>query len=67
MAIVTASMALLAAIATPAAAHMKGMYATRAEAEARAAQLGCKGAFPMGSLWMPCANERALHEALQKP
>jgi hypothetical protein len=28
--------------------------------------LKCKGVFAMGSLWMPCANERALHDALQK-
>ncbi|MFM7264774.1 MAG: DUF3721 domain-containing protein [Cyanobium sp.] len=51
---------------SPAAAHVKGMYATKAEAEKRAAELKCKGAFAMGSAWMPCANERALHEALQK-
>jgi len=50
---------------TPAAAHMKGMFKTRQEAERRAAELKCKGAFAMGSLWMPCANERALHKALQ--
>jgi hypothetical protein len=35
------------------------------EAEQRAAELKCKGAFAMGSLWMPCANEQALHKALQ--
>jgi hypothetical protein len=50
----------------PALAHMRGMFATKAEAEQRAAELKCKGAFAMGSLWMPCANERALHDALQK-
>ena len=50
----------------PAQAHMRGMFATKAEAEQRAAQLKCKGAFAMGSQWMPCANERALHDALQK-
>jgi hypothetical protein len=52
--------------AMPALAHMRGMFATKAEAEQRAAQLNCKGTFAMGTLWMPCANERALHEALQK-
>ena len=52
--------------ALPVQAHMKGMYPTRAEAEKRAAELKCKGVFAMGSLWMPCANERALHDALQK-
>lgn len=50
----------------PASAHMRGMYATKAEAEKRAAELKCKGAFAMGTMWMPCANERALHDALQK-
>ena len=48
-----------------ASAHMRGMYATKAEAEKHAAQLKCKGAFQMGELWMPCASERALHDALQ--
>lgn len=51
---------------SPAAAHMKGMFKTRQEAEQRAAELKCKGAFAMGSMWMPCANEQVLHKALQK-
>lgn len=58
--------ALTPLVAMPARAHMRGMFATRAEAEQRAAQLNCKGAFAMGTLWMPCANERAFHDALQK-
>jgi hypothetical protein len=45
---------------------MRGMYATKAEAEKRAAELKCKGTFAMGSMWMPCANERDLHDVLQK-
>jgi hypothetical protein len=49
----------------PAAAHMQGMFKTRQEAEKRAAELKCRGAFAMGSLWMPCANEQQLHKALQ--
>ncbi|MCT0198870.1 DUF3721 domain-containing protein [Synechococcus sp. CS-1325] len=49
----------------PAAAHIKGMYKTRQEAQKRAAELKCKGTFAMGSMWMPCANEQALHKALQ--
>jgi hypothetical protein len=59
---------LVAAVWLPAPgrAHMRGMFATKAEAEKRAAELKCKGVFAMGSLWMPCANERALHDALQK-
>lgn len=50
----------------PSHAHMKGMYETKSEAEARAAQIKCKGAFRMGDDWMPCENERALHDALQR-
>ncbi|MFM8276403.1 MAG: DUF3721 domain-containing protein [Cyanobium sp.] len=50
----------------PSHAHMRGMYATKAEAEHRAAQLKCKGVFAMGEMWMPCANERSLHDALQR-
>lgn len=53
-------------LVAPAQAHMRGLYATKAEAEKRAAELKCKGTFAMGAMWMPCANERALHDALQK-
>jgi hypothetical protein len=61
------ALALLAAgiAAGPAWAHSQGMYRTRQEAERRAAELKCKGVFAMGALWMPCANEQALHQALQ--
>jgi hypothetical protein len=52
-------------VSPPAAAHMKGMFKTKQEAEQRAAELKCKGVFAMGSLWMPCANEQMLHKALQ--
>ena len=52
--------------AVSAQAHMRGMVATKAEAEQRAAELKCKGTHAMGTMWMPCANERALHDALQK-
>lgn len=53
-------------LATTAQAHMRGMYATKTEAEKRAAELKCKGTFAIGTMWMPCANERAFHDALQK-
>jgi hypothetical protein len=52
-------------LSAPAAAHMKAMFKTKQEAEQRAAELKCKGAFAMGSLWMPCASEQMLHKALQ--
>ena len=53
-------------VSAPAAAHMKGMFKTKQEAEKRAAELKCKGAFAMGSLWMPCANMQDLHKAMDK-
>ena len=49
----------------PAHAHMRGMYATNADAEKPAAALKCKGNFAMGSKWMPCLYERASHQDLQ--
>jgi hypothetical protein len=60
------ALAIAPLLVAPAQAHMRGMYATKAEAEKRAAELNCKGTFAMGTMWMPCANERALHDALQK-
>ena len=59
---------LLAALllVMPGYAHPRGLYATKAEAEQRAAALNCKGAFAIGDRWLPCANERAYHDALQK-
>jgi len=53
-------------VPAPGYSHMFGMFATKAEAERRAAELKCKGVFAMGKMWMPCANERALHDALQR-
>lgn len=56
---------LIAGWPPEAQAHRRGLYATRAEAEQRAAELRCEGVFQIDKAWMPCANERALHEALQ--
>ena len=64
--LMTAMLVASPLLPVPSHAHMRGMYATKAEAEHRAAQLNCKGAFAMGEMWMPCANERSLHGALQK-
>ena len=50
----------------PAWGHIKGMYSSKAAAEKRAAELHCQGAYPMGDLWMPCANEQSLHKALRQ-
>ena len=46
-------------------AQANDMFPSKAAAEQRAKELKCKGAFAMGNLWMPCANEQVLHMALQ--
>lgn len=47
-------------------AHSKGLYATRAEAEKRASQLGCDGVHENNGRWMPCSDEAMLHKELRK-
>ncbi|MDI9405984.1 MAG: DUF3721 domain-containing protein [Chitinophagaceae bacterium] len=51
---------------THALAHAKGMYKTRAEAEKRAKELGCKGTHQNNGLWMPCSGEAMLHKELRQ-
>ena len=46
--------------------HSKGIYQTKADAEKRAGELGCKSAHQNNGKWMPCANERELHRQLRK-
>ena len=51
---------------TPGMAHGKGLYATEAEARQRAAEIGCSSVHESNGRWMPCANERELHQQLRK-
>ena len=51
---------------TPGMAHGKGLYATEAEARQRAAEIGCSSIHENNGGWMPCANERELHQKLRK-
>jgi hypothetical protein len=46
--------------------HGKGLYATEAEAQERAAEIGCAGVHENNGRWMPCADERELHRQLRK-
>ncbi|WP_371638170.1 DUF3721 domain-containing protein [Synechococcus sp. GEYO] len=50
----------------PALAHSKGLYATEAEARERAKQIGCKAVHENNGRWMPCADERELHQQLRQ-
>ena len=50
----------------PGHAHNRGLYATEAEAKQRAEQIGCTSIHQNKDRWMPCANERELHQQLRK-
>ena len=51
---------------TPAMAHGKGLYGTEAEARQRAAEIGCNSVHENNGRWMPCTDERELHQQLRK-
>ena len=51
---------------TPGLAHGKGIYSNEAEAQQRAAEIGCTSVHENNGRWMPCANERELHQQLRK-
>ena len=50
----------------PSLGHGKGLYATEAEAQERAAEIGCASVHENNGRWMPCADERELHRQLRK-
>ena len=57
----------LQGIASPTVqAHPTGLYATQAEAEERARELGCKGTHRNNGRWMPCSGEAMLHQELRR-
>ena len=51
---------------TPGMAHGKGVYVTAGEAQQRAAEIGCTSVHENSGRWMPCADERELHQQLRK-
>ncbi len=57
---------MLLGLPLSAMAHGKGIYATEAEAQAKAKQLSCSGVHRNGDAWMPCRDEAELHRALRK-
>ena len=56
----------LLAYQAPGRAHGKGIYATEAEARQRATEIGCSSVHENNDRWMPCADERELHQQLRK-
>ena len=63
-----AAVALLCMLQLPTQvhAHAKGLYKSKAEAEQRARELGCKGTHQNNGLWMPCSGEAMLHKELRQ-
>ena len=55
-----------AAVTFSAKAHSTGIYKSEAEAQERAKQLGCDSVHQNNGRWMPCANERELHQHLRQ-
>ena len=51
---------------TPVMAHGKGLYGNEAEARQRAAEIGCSSVHENNGRWMPCTDERELHQQLRK-
>ena len=51
---------------TPGMAHGKGLYGTEAEAQQRATEIGCATVHENNGRWMPCTDERELHQQLRK-
>ena len=54
------------AMSLPAQAHGKGIYASEAEALTQAEKIGCTEAHQNKGRWMPCANERELHQQMRR-
>jgi hypothetical protein len=51
---------------TSAHAHRKGIYASEAEALTQAEKIGCTDVHQNNGRWMPCANERELHQQMRR-
>ena len=69
MALVWMPYAVVAAFAvspTAGLAHSKGIYPSKADAEQRAAEIGCTSVHQNNGKWMPCTDERELHRQLRK-
>ena len=54
------------AMPSPAQAHGKGIYASEAEALTQAEKIGCTEVHQNNGRWMPCADERQLHQQMRR-
>ena len=67
-ALLALSFGVVALLVNPTAgmAHGKGLYATEDEARQRATEIGCATVHENNGRWMPCTDERELHQQLRK-
>ena len=66
MNLITAISVAVAFSPSPAQAHGKGIYASEAEALTQAEKIGCTEAHKNNGRWMPCADERELHQQMRR-
>ena len=66
MNLITAISVAITFSVSPAHAHRKGIYASEAEALTQAEKIGCTAVHQNNGRWMPCANERELHQQMRR-
>ena len=66
MNLITAVSVAIASSTSPAHAHRKGIYASEAEALTQAEKIGCTDVHQNNGRWMPCADERELHQQMRR-
>ena len=54
------------AMPSPAQAHGIGIYASEAEALTQAEKIGSTEVHQINGRWMPCADERQLHQQIRR-
>ena len=66
MNLITAISVAITFSVSPAHAHRKGIYASEAEALMQAEKIGCTEVHQNNGRWMPCADERELHQQMRR-
>ena len=57
---------LVVGFPTASLSHSKGIYPSKVDAEQRAKEIGCTSVHQNNGRWMPCSDERKLHQQLRK-
>ena len=54
------------AMSSPAQAHGKGIFTSEAEAMTQAEKIGCTEVHHNNGRWVPCADDRQLHQQIRR-